>query len=86
MGQLNLSMGKRGEAFEFFKRAHERKPTQVDTLYYLAKLYAEDGERETAVKMLERALSQTYSALCTTTREQAQKLLDEIRKPKRAWL
>jgi len=80
MGQLNLAMGRREEAFGYFKRAHERKPTQVDTLYYLAKLYAEDGERETAVKMLERALSQTYSALCTTTREQAQALLDEIRK------
>jgi len=80
MGQMNLAMGKREEAFDFFKRAHERKPTQVDTLYYLAKLYAEDGENEAAVKMLERALSQTYSALCTTTREQAQALLDEIQK------
>lgn len=79
MGQLNLLMGKREEAFEFFKRAHERKPTQVDTLYYLAKLYAEDGETEVATKMLERALSQTYSALCTTTREMAQALLDEIK-------
>lgn len=78
LGQLNLAMGKREEAFDFFKRAHERKPTQVDTLYYLAKLYHEDGETATAVKMLERALSQTYSALCTTTREQAQQLLDLI--------
>jgi tetratricopeptide (TPR) repeat protein len=80
LGQMNLAMGKREEAFDFFKRAHERKPTQVDTLYYLAKLYAEDGEKAAAVKMLERALSQTYSALCTTTREQAQTLLDEIQK------
>ncbi len=80
MGQMNLAMGKREEAFDFFKRAHERKPTQVDTLYYLAKLYAEDGEKAAAVKMLERALSQTYSALCTTTREQAQALLDEIQR------
>ncbi len=79
MGQMNLAMGKREEAFDFFKRAHERKPTQVDTLYYLSKLYAEDGETAAAVKMLERALSQTYSALCTTTREQAQALLDEIK-------
>ena len=60
MGQLSLAMGKREEAFEFFKRAHERKPTQVDTLYYLSKLYAEDGETAAAIKMLERALSQTY--------------------------
>lgn len=79
MGQLNLAMGKREEALDFFKRAHERKPTQVDTLYYLAKLYAEDGETAAAAKMLERALSQTYSALCTTTRDQAQALLDEIK-------
>ena len=79
MGQLHLAMGKREEALEYFKRAHERKPTQVDTLYYLSKLYAEDGETAAAIKMLERALSQTYSALCTTTREQAQALLDEIK-------
>ena len=79
LGQMHLAMGNRAEAFDYFKRAHERKPTQVDTLYYLAKLYSEDGEKETAVKMLERALSQTYSALCTTTREQAQALLEEIR-------
>ena len=78
LGQLNLAMGKREEAFDFFKRAHERKPTQVDTLYYLAKLYHENGETAIAVKMLERALSQNYSALCTTTREQAQELLDQI--------
>jgi len=79
LGQLNLAMGKRDVAFDYFKRAHERKPTQVDTLYYLAKLYGEDGETETAIKMLERALSQTYSALCTTTREQAEELLKELR-------
>ena len=81
MGQMHLAMGKREEAFDFFKRAHERKPTQVDTLYYLAKLYAEDGENAAASKMLERALSQTYSALCTTTREQAEALLSELRNP-----
>jgi tetratricopeptide (TPR) repeat protein len=79
MGQLSLAMGKHEEAFEYFKRAHERKPTQVDTLYYLAKLYHEKEETATAVKMLERALSLHYSALCTTTREQAAALLDEIR-------
>jgi tetratricopeptide (TPR) repeat protein len=79
LGQMNLLMGNRAEAFEYFKRAHERKPSQVDTLYYLARLYHEDGETSTAVKMLERALSLPYSALCTTTREQAQAFLDEIK-------
>ena len=78
LGQLHLAMGNREEAFDYFKRAHERKPSQVDTLYYLAKLYSEDGETPTAVKMLERALALPYSALCTTTREQAQQLLAKI--------
>jgi tetratricopeptide (TPR) repeat protein len=78
LGQLNLAMDKRQEAFEYFKRAHERKPSQVDTLYYLAKLYHEDGETPTAVKMLQRALSLPYSALCTTTKAQAERLLAEI--------
>ncbi|MGI6173182.1 MAG: tetratricopeptide repeat protein [Christensenellales bacterium] len=78
LGQMYLSMGDREKAFDFFKRAHEEKPSQVDTLYYLSRLYAEDGEIETAKKMLTRALSGNYSALCTTTREQAEEALKAL--------
>lgn len=79
LGQMHLAMGDRGKALDFFKRAHEQKPHQVDTLYYLALLYHEDGDDKTAKKLLDRALTGNYSALCTTSREQAQALLGELK-------
>ena len=78
MGQLNLAQGKREEALKFFTRAHEQKPSQVDTLYYLGKLAAEDGNAAQAKEYLQEALRQNYSALCTTTREQAEALLKSL--------
>lgn len=80
LGQLNLAMGNREKALEFFKKAHEQKPSQVDTLYYLAKLAFEDGDRDTARTYLTTALSGNYSALATVSREQAQALLDQVQK------
>ena len=78
MGQLNLAQGNRETALEFFNKAHEEKPTQVDTLYYLAKLNAEDGNTDKAKAYLDDALSGNFSALCTTTREMAQQLRDSL--------
>ena len=79
MGQLHLAMGDQEKALEYFTKAHERKPSQVDTLYYLAKLAIERGEKAAAREYLESALTGNYSALCTTTREQAQELLSSIK-------
>ena len=78
MGQLNLAMGNKEKALEYFTKAHEIKPRQVDTLYYLAKLSAEAGDRKKAVEYLDTALDGNYSALCTTTRQQAADLKKEI--------
>lgn len=79
MGQLNLAMGNKEKALKFFEKAHAKKPAQVDTLYYLAVLSIEKGDREQAKGYLEQAVSGNYSSLCTTTREQAQELLDSLR-------
>ena len=78
MGQLNLAMGQKEKALEFFTKAHELKPRQVDTLYYLAVLAAERGEKEKAVGYLNDALNGNYSALCTTSRQQAQALKEQL--------
>lgn len=80
LGQLNLAMGNREKALEYFKKAHEQKPSQVDTLYYLARLAHEDGDDQTAREYLTKALSGNYSALATVSREQAQALLDQLPK------
>ena len=74
MGQLNLAMGDKEKAFEYFTKAHEQKPKQVDTLYYLALLTSERGETDKAIGYLDTALNSRYSPLCTTTREQAMAL------------
>lgn len=80
LGQLNLAMGEREKAYAYFLRAIERKPTQADTLFYLAKLKHEDGDDEAARGYLNTALEKSsYSALCTTTREQAEALLHSLK-------
>ncbi len=78
MGQLHLAMGERDKALEYFRKAHEKKPGQVDTLFYLGKMNLEDGKPEKAREYLRRAVDGNYTALCTTTREQAQQLLDSV--------
>jgi tetratricopeptide (TPR) repeat protein len=79
MGQLYLAMGEKDKAKDYFEKAHERKPSQVDTLYFLASLAIEKGEKDKAKEYLEKAVGGNYSALCTTTREQAQQLMDSLK-------
>jgi len=74
MGQMYLNMGDEDKALSYFEKAHERKPKQVDTLYYLAKIYSGRGKVEEAKALLDTALKGNYSALATTSREMAQKL------------
>ena len=71
LGQLNLAMGDKAKAREYFLKAHEIKPRQVDTLYYLAVLASEEGDKAKAIEYLDAALDGNYSALCTTSRQQA---------------
>ncbi len=80
LGQLNLAMGDKEKALEYFTKAHEAKPKQVDTLYYLAVLANEKGDSAKAKEYLNTALNEgNYSALCTTTKAQAQELLDSLK-------
>jgi len=79
LGQLYLRMGDKEKALGYFERAHEEKPKQVDTLYYLARLYSEQGKTAEAKELLETALRGNFSALCTTTREMSQELYDSLR-------
>ena len=80
MGQLSLAMGDKEKAYEYFVKAHEFKPRQVDTLYYLARLTAEKGDKKKALEYLETALDGNYSALATTSRQQALDLQEELRR------
>lgn len=78
LGQLHFLMGERDKAREYFETALKFKPYQVDTHYYLALMAHQDGEDAEAREHLDTALKGNYTALCTTTREQAQALLGEL--------
>jgi len=78
MGQLNLAMGNKEEALSFFEKAHAVKPRQVDTLYYLARLAAEKGDKAKALEYLNTALSGNFSALSTINRQMALDFKQEL--------
>ena len=78
LGQLYLNMGDEEKALGYFEKAHSLKPQQVDTLYYLAKIYHGRGRDQEAKELLNTALTGNYSALATTSREMAQQLHKEI--------
>lgn len=78
LGQLNYAMGKPEEAYEYFSRAYRAKPTQVTTLYYIAKMNHEKGDDEKARAFIAKALDGNFSALCSVSRQQAQALAQEI--------
>lgn len=78
LGQLYYAMGEREKAYDFLSRAYRAKPTQVTTLYFIAKMNHEKGDDEKARAFIAKALQGNFSALCSISREQAQALKDEI--------
>ncbi len=80
LGQLYYAMGESDKAYDYFARAYHEKPTQVPTLYFIAKINHERGNDEKARQFIDKCLSGNFSALCSISREQAQALSDEIGK------
>ena len=78
LGQLYYAMGETDKAYDYFKRAFEQKPSQVPTLYFIAKMNHEKGDDEKARGFIQKCLEGNFSALCSISREQAQALADEI--------
>ena len=79
MGQLHYFMGDPDKAYEYFSRAYAAKPSQVATLYYIARINLERKNYEKAQAFIDRCVEGNFSALATITREQAKALQDEIR-------
>ena len=70
MGQVYYRlMEDKEKAKEYFLKALEQKPGQIDTLYFLALLDLEDGKPEAAKEKLEKALQGRFSPLNYATRE-----------------
>lgn len=78
LGQLYYHMGDPDKAYDYFARAYREKPTQVPTLYFIAKINLERGNKEKARQFIDKCMEGNFSALCSISREQAQALSDEI--------
>ncbi|MBE5801114.1 MAG: hypothetical protein E7319_02390 [Clostridiales bacterium] len=67
------------KAKEYFDKALELKPGQIDTLYFLAQYDLEAGNKEAAVEKLETALEGRFSPLNYASKETIQALIDELK-------
>ena len=63
----------------YFEKAISIKPSQLDTLYFLAKYDIENGDKEAAITKLEKASSGRFSPLNYATKESVSSLLDSIK-------
>ena len=70
--------GDREKALEYFTKAHEIKPKQIDTLYFLAGYDIEEGRYDQAREKLETALEGNFSPLNYATPEKVRERLKEI--------
>lgn len=71
-------LGDREKAREYFQKALEQKSSQIDTLYFLAKMDIEDGNNEAARQKLETASKGRFSPLNHATQESVQALLNTL--------
>ncbi len=80
MGQtLYRLAGDKEAAKPFFEKALKEKPSQIDTLYFLAQYDIEAGNKEEAAEKLEKALEGRFSPLNHANRERIQKALDQLK-------
>lgn len=76
MGQIHYRLlGDKVKAKEYFEKALEIKPGQIDTLYFLAQYDLEAGDTEAAKEKLEKAMEGRFSPLNYATKEMVEKLL-----------
>ncbi len=70
--------GDKAKAKEYFEKALAIKPSQLDTLYFLAQYDIQEGKKDEAREKLEKALAGRFSPLNYATRERVQALLDTL--------
>lgn len=75
LGQAWYRLGNDKEkAKEYFDKAHELKPGQLDTLYFLALYDLDAGDKDAAKEKIERLLQGKYSPLNYASKEKAEEL------------
>ena len=56
-------MGDKAAAKEWFDKAHEEKPGQIDSLWFLSRYDIENGDKEASLEKLETAMEGNFSPL-----------------------
>ena len=67
------------KALEYFKKAHEIKPGQIDTLWFLSRYDLEADKKEEAIEKLETALEGRFSPLNYVTKAKIEEELKHLR-------
>lgn len=79
MGQLHYRLlGDKATAKEYFEKALELKPGQIDTLYFLAQYDLEAGDTAAAKEKLETALEGRFSPLNYASKAMVEELLASL--------
>jgi len=65
-------------AKEYFLKAHQRKPGQIDTLYFLAQYDIEEGNKAAAAEKLQKALEGRFSPLNYAKKEMVEQQLKAL--------
>lgn len=77
-GDAEKAASERKLAYENFKKAHEIKPEQVTSAYWLAKMEYENGNVDEARKILTNIMKIPSTALCPVPRSQLEALVKQV--------
>lgn len=72
-------LGDKEKAREYFQKAHEIKPAQIDTLYFLSRYDLDEGKKEDAIEKLENALEGRFSPLNYVSREDVEQEIAKLK-------
>lgn len=68
----------RAQAFDCYQRAHEAKPRQITTIYFLARMCHQNGDDARARELLAVRDKLYFSHICPVTREMMDDLAAEV--------
>lgn len=72
-------LGDKEKALEYFTKAHDIKPSQIDTLWFLSRYDLDAGDTAAAIEKLETALEGRFSPLNCKTRADIEQELARLR-------
>lgn len=68
----------RAKALEFYEKAHAQKPRQITTLYFLARMYHQNGDDARARELLSVKDTLYFSHICPVTKDMMDQLAREV--------